>query len=191
MAGAGDPIARICLQYSQYYCLMLWFSVVPKEGDVREKLSSDRETFFRLIAPKYKKLNWFSLTVNEKSACCFFQLWVYINKGRDKNYSPQEYFSKVSNYSTYGKELNYISAEYNDTLCVNVIWAVGFGTGKMVSKGIDSRSDLLIFPPKDFPHVNLFHIDSVRGWLTFDWFKQNYICKDQPWVCDNQEPAEM
>ena len=36
----------------------------------------------------------------------------------------------------------------------------------------------------------MFYIDSIQSILTFDWFKENYICKDQPWVCDFDESHE-
>ncbi|XP_075251516.1 uncharacterized protein LOC142343980 isoform X2 [Convolutriloba macropyga] len=142
----------------------------------------DNQHFYDLVTPAFRNINWFSLVEDEEDPCCLFQTWVYQETGRRKGFDPHEYFSKLTDFSSEGKHLNHIMAEYNSTLCLNVIYQLGFGTGGLTLRG-DFQSNTFIILPQNYPDVHLFHASTIQQYLTFDWFKENYICIEQPWIC--------
>ncbi|XP_063725235.1 uncharacterized protein LOC134853206 isoform X2 [Symsagittifera roscoffensis] len=180
LPGQGDKTAEVCLLYSNYFCLMSWFTRAKRE---RKAIDSDAGNFFSMVVYKFHRLNFFSLAAIEHERCCKFQVWVYREKGQKYGYGPLEYLKSLSNFSSFGKRLNYISAKFNDTFCLNIIYRVGFGTGELVMKGVSRNTDSLIFPPNFAPEVFLFHISTIQQELSFEWFKQKIVCKDQPWIC--------
>ena len=87
------------------------------------------------------------------------------------------------------KTLISITAKYNETICMNVIQGVLFGTAPSTEPFLllsDVRGGAgYVTAPLESSFVFLFGPTEleVREMLTFDWFKENYICKDHPEHC--------
>ncbi|XP_075265066.1 uncharacterized protein LOC142357307 isoform X2 [Convolutriloba macropyga] len=173
-----------CLQYSRYFCLLHW---VTSERRVRMPQTFDRSEFWELANSSYDKFNWFSLTeIDESGGCCMYQTSVYVERGRMCGFSPGAYFMKVTDFTPINensKRLNYIQALYNETLCLNVIVQLGFGIGQIQIEGANSSIPSFIIPRGRRDSVFLFYRHAIEHRLDFDWFKQNYICRDLPWIC--------
>ena len=94
-----------------------------------------------------------------------------------------QYHEKITDFSSENKQLNYIGAFYNNTLCVNVIVQVGFGIGALHIEGANDATSVFILPRGSRESVFMFIGEMIEHQLTFDWFKVNYICRDLPWIC--------
>ena len=70
---------------------------------------------------------------------------------------------------------------------MNVITEIGFGEGELRYGG-DFAPDLsFAFQYRlDQQIVILSNSQLMDGYLTFAWFKANFICKDQPWICEGE-----
>ncbi|XP_075257044.1 uncharacterized protein LOC142349398 isoform X2 [Convolutriloba macropyga] len=153
----------------------------------RQTQNDDDFRFYRLAKNIYKSFNWFSLRPQEPGGCCYFQTSVYMEYGRKMGLSPWEYRNKVTDFSSAGKPLNFLMAYYDPKACANIITRVGFGRGQFRRIGVKYG------PPFIFPFrsrndtVHFFFYTQVRKFLTFEWFKENVVCRDQEWLCSNFE----
>ena len=82
-------------------------------------------------------------------------------------------------------------AIYDDHLCANVIIALGFGGGGILLSGNPRLDFPYLLPFQSFLEFFDFEETNLRNLLTFDWFKMEYICKDQQWVCEQEETATI
>ena len=73
--------------------------------------------------------------------------------------------------------------KYIKNLCCNVITLIGFGKGTLSNHTFRHRAMTLLMD-SEHKRFHFFDPDTIVQMLTFDWFKYNYICHEQPWVCD-------
>merc|ERR1712062_566522 len=130
--------------------------------------------------------------------CCQKQCDDYLTHGYERMFlSLPSYLNKLTDYSEKDKILNYIEAYYDPLCHRNMILKVGFGRGALVRANhpsdeggfIQQRegySYLLSYPYLNGLHANVFPYDNVQWHLTYWWFKQNIICRDQEWICDQE-----
>ncbi|XP_075258902.1 uncharacterized protein LOC142350827 [Convolutriloba macropyga] len=152
----------------------------------------------------YRSLNWFNLNprrYQNNQICCAYQAAQYFMTGRPAGYSPEEYVSKLADFSDDNKFLNSITVRYNQSQCVNIIERLTFGTPveQLVVLGFGNhpinfqRPFLMV--PQDRSDIHVFDISQstheIHQRLTFAWFKDNYICKDHPDVCHTNLAFEM
>ena len=81
------------------------------------------------------------------------------------------------------KHLNYIDAVYSEDLCANVIVQVGFGIGPLGIANGNNDSQIFMLPQGTMENAFLFTRATIEARLNFDWFKLNYVCQEQPWIC--------
>ena len=102
--------------------------------------------------------------------------------------TPEEYIERLIDYSEDNKDLNTIMAFYMPTCNVNVITKLGFGIGelKRLNHPGDERLQLsgapyMIKVGSEWSPTIPF--SNPEDFVTFRWFKQNFICRVQPWIC--------
>ena len=66
---------------------------------------------------------------------------------------------------------------------------VGFGQGFLKFVGGVPDNVFVLRSSKDNA-VHAFEHSTIRAHLTFDWFKLNVICEDQPWICVQFPPLD-
>ena len=135
--------------------------------------------------PTYRKHNFFLTT----EGCCIGQFNSYYDHGlQGLKTTPQEYFSKLTNYTEENKKLNLIWSYYLEDCNVNIIIKLGFGEGNLKRYHHQRR---LIFHSIGAPYrlkigkswisdIPYEHPDQI---LTFKLFKEKIMCRDQPWIC--------
>ncbi|XP_075258396.1 uncharacterized protein LOC142350423 isoform X2 [Convolutriloba macropyga] len=184
-----------CSNYSDNYCLSGYQS-----RDVyynRKPQSKDGYFFDTLIRPVHRMVNWFSFfngTANTGSTCCEQQVLTYLRWGQKFGLSPLRYFKKSTDFrdqSQYpSRTLNRIDSVFDGMLCMNVITSVSFGSGHLVIHGRTVPSMDFILPPRPGEtSINRYTYAVLQSNLTFDWFKNNYICKDHPNFCISRNRA--
>ena len=100
---------------------------------------------------------------------------------------PHEYIKKLTDYDE-DKRLNLISAYYFPDCEVNIIIRLGFGEGPLIREDtvfgmlrqVPDKPYLLKFDKEWSEHIPY---EDPGYFLTFRWFKQNVMCKEQPWIC--------
>ena len=117
------------------------------------------------------------------------QSFYYFNHGyREALLTPREYFTKLTDYSEGDKRLNYIVSYFSSKCNTNIILKIGFGTGILERK---NQSDVVRYEKHGAPYqlkVGLYWTPKIPyenpdTFLTFRWFKNTVICKDQSWIC--------
>ena len=120
------------------------------------------------------------------------QNYYYFNNGyRDALLTPREYLNKLTDYSEEHKRLNYIQSYFSSECSTNIIAKIGFGTGILVRLNV---SDVTRFEKHGAPYQLKLGLhwspripyENPGQFLTFRWFKNKVICKDQSWICNNQ-----
>ncbi|XP_075257178.1 uncharacterized protein LOC142349476 isoform X2 [Convolutriloba macropyga] len=98
-------IGRDCFRYSGNFCLLRFYSEAmvsmrpsPNTSDIRVMEKIARDT--------HKMINWYSF--NSYQGCCSYQILTYLKFGQNFGYSPEHYLSKLTDFSSVGKSLNYI-----------------------------------------------------------------------------------
>ncbi|XP_075249705.1 uncharacterized protein LOC142342301 [Convolutriloba macropyga] len=188
----GNSLNRKCSQLSDYFCT---FGHIAQGGVRRHFWGGESSThvFSIATANTYRSINWFSFDEHEFGGCCDYQQDFYKKQGRDRGLSPFEYHAKMMDFSSQGKQLNYISVRSDEDACRNVISAIGFGSGRFSYTREDhrvNRETFHTFPQKWAGGVRMYnpfdlfnnstHLEQV---VDFDWFKRNFICYEQPWLC--------
>ena len=205
-------IWSLCNELSTYYCLNAFvteddvynpaFQIQTISGAIfinDPVLSSHliklkrfvREECYDLFGSVYENHNHFVV----REGCCQGQYYYYFTYGyRDALLTPNEYLTKLFDYSEEGKQLNYILSFYEPDCHVNIITKIGFGIGEL--KRENHRSGL-----RDEHHGVPYLLKVGDGWtpripygnpvdfITFSWFKTNVMCPDQPWICRNQSSS--
>ena len=138
--------------------------------------------------PSYRRHNFFVTT----ESCCNGQFNTYYAHGlQGLKITPKEYFSKLTDYAEKNKILNLIWSYYLEDCDVNIITKIGFGKGDLKRyhyqrglsfHGIDKPYRLKIGQLWS-PDVAYEHPEQI---LTFKWFKEKIMCRDQPWICGKQ-----
>ncbi|XP_075262845.1 uncharacterized protein LOC142354436 [Convolutriloba macropyga] len=179
-----SAMSKQCQQYSDHFCLTSWLSNYHNNN--REPSTNDYLDFWSLLLPVYYSINWFPLNDGkvEKESCCTEQFRTYTEFGQSVGMTPHEYFKKVTDLTTKGKKINYIQAVFDATLCRNIIVQIGFGIGQLKIEGGSKITDLYFMPSHSELDIHLFNRLTIEEWLTFDWFKLNYMCKEQYWICN-------
>ncbi|XP_075263814.1 uncharacterized protein LOC142355585 [Convolutriloba macropyga] len=160
---------------------MLWTTTEKRQ---RVPQLGDRDEFWNFTINSYSRYNWFSFNDNDAGHCCYYQVSMYLLEGRSNGFTPAEYHEKITDFrSGSNKQLNFIGVEYDPLLCINVISQVGFGIGDLFIDGANDHIPSFMIPRGRRESVFVFTRQSIEYRLTFDWFKMNYICRDQPWIC--------
>ncbi|XP_075256412.1 uncharacterized protein LOC142348796 [Convolutriloba macropyga] len=153
----------------------------------RAPKESDLINFYIAIEPAYRSINWFALSQNllheEGEECCRYQVSVYRRYGQKLGLSPPVYFATILDFAGSDKKLNLLTVKYIKNLCCNVITLIGFGKGTLSNHTFRHRAMTLLMD-SEHKRFHFFDPDTIVQMLTFDWFKYNYICHEQPWVCD-------
>ncbi|XP_075247717.1 uncharacterized protein LOC142340858 [Convolutriloba macropyga] len=148
---------------------------------------------FKAIRPIYHLHNSFV----GPDECCQNQCDNYLIHGYGRMFlTPQEYIAKLTNYSEENKTLNLIEAyfSFNCNQRRNIITKLGFGKGELVRTNYPFRH----MPQRyGYPYLLSSSNDSAYWFpysnpgkrLTYWWFKNNFICKDQPWICNVGEAS--
>ncbi|XP_075258508.1 uncharacterized protein LOC142350544 [Convolutriloba macropyga] len=175
-----------CFQYSLYFCLMRYWTGTGRDRTVsRNSLVNYNSTkFSEMIAPYFRYMNWFSFQEEDKrnGGCCRYQTSVYIEHGLQRGMTAGEYFDKITDFTDEGKSLVYIKLRYDSECCHNVITQIGFGKGSLKIVGGKKGKDY-IFPPLGREDLHVFSWKVVSRIISFDWFKDQVICKEREWVC--------
>ncbi|XP_075252023.1 uncharacterized protein LOC142344320 [Convolutriloba macropyga] len=123
--------------------------------------------------------------------CCSYQRFQYLDRVWPKGYSPEDYLEKLADYRNEDKRLIAVSAQYNQSLCLNIILAVNFGSidpneNILLMSDAEEGAPYVMAPQDGTSEVYMFGVNSreLRHKLTFDWFKRNYICKEHPEHCE-------
>ncbi|XP_075251361.1 uncharacterized protein LOC142343872 [Convolutriloba macropyga] len=190
LAGFNNENSERCGLYSNFYCLILWSTDKIKRREISWR---DGQRIWSLASDNYQRLNWFNILPPKSDFamedCCLYQGWQFLNDVWSLGYYPEEYIDMLSNYESENKTLISITAKYNETICMNVIQGVLFGTAPSTEPFLllsDVRGGAgYVTAPLESSFVFLFGPTEleVREMLTFDWFKENYICKDHPEHC--------
>ena len=83
-------------------------------------------------------------------------------------------------------------AHFTPKVCLNIISQVGFGSGELKTAGNFSTAMGFAFPFKYKQDNLIFSMSQLHfGHLTFAWFKQQFVCPDQPWLCNDDTPQNI
>ncbi|XP_075261514.1 uncharacterized protein LOC142353180 [Convolutriloba macropyga] len=184
---SGEYPNRICSLFSRYFCHLAY--IVEKRQSYRFPHLQDLDDFARIVNSVYRDHNWFSVSKasqeQEMGECCVDQCEMYKRFGQRFGLSPEAYWAKAANYSSVNRRLNLIRSTYAQNLCVNVVSVVGFGSGPIRLSGGVTNKNYVIPVGQLNDSVIFIPYERLELHLTFDWFKENVICKEQSWICQN------
>ena len=148
-------------------------------------MHSAYEEFRKLIRLNYLDYNMFSFRNSDRNygSCCAHQTLVYIKFGHKKGISPLNYLKKLTDFDDKDKQVVHIHYMYVPELCVNVITKLGFGRGKLSFSGGKLQGKPFGMFVYGDQRWHVFHKDTVKLYLTFQWFKQNVVCAERPLIC--------
>ncbi|XP_075253626.1 uncharacterized protein LOC142345425 [Convolutriloba macropyga] len=153
----------------------------------RNASCGDEDEFSDLIQPVYHKINWFSFSLGPEQ-CCEFQTKQYLTYGQSRGLSPQQYFKKITRLQmTPEKKVNWIKAYFNQHLCLNLIESIGFGVGMFRLTGNFSQDVGFMFPFTYGRQFIVYQRSIIEKNLKYDWFLEQYVCKEQSWACTGNE----
>ncbi|XP_075254671.1 uncharacterized protein LOC142346063 [Convolutriloba macropyga] len=155
----------------------------------RRRFSAGEQRQFKsLIEPVYTSFNFFSLDSFDRGSCCDFQVIKFTREGQEKaGLSAQDYYWKVTDFSSANKNLNWIYAVYEQSICSNVILQIGFGPGSLIIQGHIRHQTQYIFPFQEGREPYIISSTELESVISYEWFKFAVICGDQPWVCEEFE----
>ncbi|XP_075246491.1 uncharacterized protein LOC142339990 isoform X2 [Convolutriloba macropyga] len=182
--------SRQCLLLEKQFCLLGLFLYARQS--LREPVSADLSLFEELVRRSYTNINWYSLLRSNPGRCCDFQIRHYQFQGQSHGLSPSEYYNKLTDFSLVDKRLNWLRANYHTQTCENVVSEIGFGTGPLRMTG-SYRSGLRFIIPiwKLGAELVIPRLESSIA-TTFRFFRDNFICHDQPWICEQyQSPVNQ
>ena len=99
----------------------------------------------------------------------------------------------MTDYNETNKNLNYIQSFFHEPCQVNVITKIGFGEGDLVRAKYPHYS-FAARPEFDYQLGSIEPIltipyENTGDFLTFGWFKLHVMCREQPWICWQDEYA--
>ncbi|XP_075256406.1 uncharacterized protein LOC142348791 [Convolutriloba macropyga] len=177
-----DLIAQQCASWSHYFCLAGY--AIVREREAGHQLSPEIELayFEESIRLNFQRYRWFSY--NEPYGCCSYQTYYYKSYGMTHGLTAAEYMSKAINFeSRKNKRLNFVKAIFIRELCLNVISQVGFGIGEFYRQDGVRNIDYIL-PLDARAAVQRFSYDEIEKELTYNWMKENVICMEAPWICE-------
>ena len=201
-----DRYLTICRKFSRIYCLQHFYTTDESDNPALMAYSMSQiqthrsnlgyhfqwfekfafEEIKRIFEPSYKRINNF---VDERG-CCFYHNFHYLTAVLlGMMVTPDEYYTKLTDFSDEIKELNEIWAYFEPNCDLNVITKVGFGIGQLQRK---HHLYGLPLPEVGKPYVLKIGDNwtpsipflNPGDFLTFRWFKQKVMCLDQPWICE-------
>ena len=195
---------RVCNHFSSVYCLRCYRGIASSNHhypSVTGYGHHSAENFWS----NYFWIDWFGISEYTKlfqhiyskhnhyvsfDGCCESQYGYYFAHGlMTMNFTPREYWDKMTDYDETDKQLNLIWAYYMPHCEANVITLVGFGTGKLKRYhhygkpavfGVPYQLKISSSWTEKIPYEN------PGDFLTFRWFKYNVMCLDQPWICSRK-----
>ncbi|XP_063720355.1 uncharacterized protein LOC134846874 [Symsagittifera roscoffensis] len=184
----SSNLGNFCLSLEKSFCL-LGFHYRTRRGRAFNARISRMEAarFNIMINPIYQRLHFFNFADNNFGGCCGFQVKQYVDEGMSKGLTAQEYYNKLTDFAiTPLKPLNWIKAKFEEGLCMNVIIQVGFGEGDLRFGGSFSDHFDFALPYKYGRQRLTVSLQQLQqNLITFQWFKSHYICRDQPWLCQD------
>ncbi|XP_075261905.1 uncharacterized protein LOC142353531 [Convolutriloba macropyga] len=154
----------------------------------------DRTYFDTVLKSFYNRVNFFSFHEHEYGGCCDYQKDTYLHEGRFTGITVEEYALMLIDFKEGEnmKKLNWIKAHFTPKVCLNIISQVGFGSGELMTAGNFSTAMGFAFPFKYKQDNLIFSMSQLHfGHLTFAWFKQQFVCPDQPWLCNDDTPQNI
>ncbi|XP_063715250.1 uncharacterized protein LOC134842723 [Symsagittifera roscoffensis] len=201
ISNAFSIFGMACRQHSDYYCLDAYHTQNPYNSSQSRDLPPALEpmaahTWFHiLIEPKWIAINM--IDYYDTGACCADQVKKYLIYGlHNKEWNPDEYMDKLANYEDENRTLNYISATYFAPVCQNIILEIGFGPGNLKrSHHITVKEgEPYLLAGMEMGGLGIAHVESksfsysnITQELTFHWFKHNIMCRDNPWICEEEK----
>ena len=140
-----------------------------------------------LFRPIYLEHNHFV----ERYGCCHGQSSRYLSSGFSKLLlTPEEYIRKLTDYSEEQKQLNYIMAFYMPSCNANIVAKIGFGMGALKRQKLGGNNQSPVVGVPYMLNVGSFWsprfpYENPEEFITFRWFKKNFICRENPWICRN------
>ena len=195
------PLWLNCRRFSLYYCLDAFetededqfpaFTVFYNHSFDYLFYKFSLETGgYQACTLKLHRLYRHHNAYSDEGGCCFRQCTTYFSMGYKKSMQTvDEYFEKLTNYKDENKKLNAIWSYFDPDCRRNYIAKVGFGTGRLKRFSL-MRADqtvLDVFPYQmkiGLGWSAVIPAQRLNRFLTFSWFKQNIICKSQPWICN-------
>ncbi|XP_075255892.1 uncharacterized protein LOC142348419 [Convolutriloba macropyga] len=178
-----NKLGKRCHDFSGFFCLRKYY--ITARVSPRVFHWSDTMRMHKLASQVFFNYNWFSLDPkDEDHGCCYSQIKTYMSYGQPFGLSPDQYVARMTDLtsSTY-RRLNTVRLRYDWLKCLNIIERIGFGDGNIVKLegGFPNRS--IALPPNPTGDLFVFRSDAIDKEMTFDWFKKNIMCPDQPWIC--------
>ncbi|XP_075265904.1 uncharacterized protein LOC142358383 [Convolutriloba macropyga] len=186
LADREDALGSRCAFYSNYYCFSNYWT--NYEHSKRRATVQDFQEFMPLVVQMYRSINWFSLHNIDypNGGCCDFQNFVYATRAHPYGISPHSFINVVTNFTVAGKNLQFVKARFHPFFCLNVITTLAYGNGgsQLLVEGGSPAAQFMLPPNILEPyHTLIISRRALEVALTFDWFKQNVMCKAQPWIC--------
>ncbi|XP_063722097.1 uncharacterized protein LOC134848527 [Symsagittifera roscoffensis] len=170
--------------------LQTYYSPSPKLNLFRAQ-----EEFMSLIYPIFQTINFFSFSTKRFGHCCDYQRSIYTIYGYGNGHSPINYIKKLTDFSTKNrKHLTFIRANFEPSICLNVILEIGFGSGSLKIDGKVSKDIQFVFPIQ-YERETVIYSNSqlTSGSLNFRMWKRQFVCPDNPWLCleQSERPSEQ
>ncbi|XP_063717327.1 uncharacterized protein LOC134844532 [Symsagittifera roscoffensis] len=180
---------RNCARNSKHVCLFKYeYSV--RQGEERDtSMEFDTLLFGALVRPNFRKYNFYSLFPEHYGTgpCCSFQKQVYKKFGSSYGVGPRDYWANLTNFNSQGKQLNWILVNYRPHVCLNVIQSVGYGEGVFVYHGNYELDYPMAIPLRNaYEYYVIPDEGALEHFLSYDWLKERLICRDQPWICEEE-----
>ncbi|XP_075265056.1 uncharacterized protein LOC142357296, partial [Convolutriloba macropyga] len=184
------PFGTLCSNYSNFYCLESYQTTLVGQPDLGLTPAMMAQWFYDLIETRWRTINMISKQEGED--CCEGQTAMYVQYGlRNMAWSPDEYLEKLMDYSNHSMTLNYIQGRYYGPVCANIITEVGFGPGPIRrAADYEDREKPYILISREHNNdepTNLWskQFDYDTPQMTFGWFKEQIMCREKPWLCEN------
>ena len=85
-------------------------------------------------------------------------------------------------------------ANFEPSICLNVILEIGFGSGALKIDGKVSKDIQFVFPIQ-YERETVIYSNSqlTSGSLNFRMWKRQFVCPDNPWLCleQSERPSEQ
>ena len=189
-----------CRKINNYYCLVAYETEYDNYLPAFTPFHNNSFNYLRdqfnlesnvheACTPKLRGIYRLHNSYSDTGGCCYRQCSSYFYKGYTKSMlTIDEYIEKLTNYKDENKKLNAIWSYFEPSCRVNIITKLGFGTGSLKKystlPGDQFFADNFAYQMKiGLAWSERIPANSLKRFLTYSWFKQNVICKSQPWIC--------
>ncbi|XP_075261351.1 uncharacterized protein LOC142353047 isoform X2 [Convolutriloba macropyga] len=179
-------LGKHCMNLGKRFCLMGMYNR-PSHSDEKGP-NYNRDRFDSMIGALYQRIHFFSFKDHEYGGCCDYQKETFLNEGWSKGISLEDYALSLTDFRSeiHYKKLNWVKAIFAPEVCLNVISQVGFGSGPLRTAGTFSTEMGFAFPFTYGQENIIFSVKDLQiGELTFSWFKEQFVCQEQPWLCQD------